>query len=379
VIFEGCHTTATTKCVFDSSAVKIDNNTGAKETVNSVVVVFPGALAGGADCVIDIWPHDVTLPAGQSLIVTQTTASPTETGCGQPTGTMDGSEVGPNGQDWGGQTHCGTNSGIIPKVILTVNGGTSTVTDNSQILNTGGNDSANCPTRINPPHQNNESEPWGCVNGTQTLTLSPPTQTHTVVPPGTQKASLTATLTTSCTGSPVQNANIQFTDLSGPDKSLAKTAKTGAAGKATITYSSPTDGTDVWDADVNTAVGPITSNSVNVIWTPVIDTGQKLTVHDVASITGFMSGGGGGTVDFQLFTNASCTGSPLFDSGNQAVDTSGGTANSGNFSVPFTNTNTTYYWLATYSGDTINAGSTSSCGTEQFSVAGNSLPSGIDP
>jgi hypothetical protein len=378
VIFEGCTpaTSATGKCVFDASAVKIDNNTGSSEVVESVMIKFPGALAGGADCIIDIWPHNVTLPAGQSLIVTQTSGSPSETGCGQPVGTLDGSEVGPNGVDWGGQTHCATNSGIIPHILLQIkNQPLVDATDNNQVLNTGGNDSANCPSRINPPHLNNESESWGQCIGQNKLVLAPPTQTHVVG----NTATIVATLTNTCDNAPVQGANIHFGDQSGPDNGLNQTAKTGAAGKATIKYIGLTDGTDVWGSDTTNPAGTIFSNTVNVIWTPLINTGQKLTVHDVADVQGFKSGGSGGTVDFQLFTNAGCTGSPLFDSGNKAVDTSTGTANSGNFSVPFTNTNTTYNWLVTYSGDAVNAGSTSPCGTENFSVAGNSLPSGVDP
>jgi hypothetical protein len=264
VIFEGCQPNGTTitKCVFDSSAIKIDNNTGSDETVNSVVVDFPGAAAGGADCMVDIWPHNVTLPAGDTMILAQTNASPTETGtCNSPAGDIDGSEMGPNGVDWGGQTHCGTNSGIIPKVILTINGGQTTVPDTSQVLNTGGTDKANCPTRINPPHQNNESETWGCVNGGQTLTLSPPTQTWVVG----QTATITATLDNTC-GGPIQGANVAFDDLSGPDIGLTGSGITDANGQATLSYTSPVTGTDTWDSDVVNPAGTVTSNDVNVIW-----------------------------------------------------------------------------------------------------------------
>jgi hypothetical protein len=243
------------------------------------------------------------------------------------------------------------------------------------VLNTGGNDTANCPTRINKPHQNNESEQWGPCIGSAQLTLAPPTQTHVVG----QQATVTATLTNTCNNSPIQGATVDFSDLSGPDNALTGTGKTDINGQATFTYTGNTDGTDTWDADTVNPAGTILSNNVNVIWTPLVNTGQKITIHDVASLQGLLSGGSGGTVDFQLFSNSSCTGPPLFDSGNQAVDTSNGTANSGNFSLPFTNTDTTYYWLANYSGDQINSPTSSPCGTENFSVAGNNLPSGVDP
>jgi hypothetical protein len=282
VIFEGCQPNGTTitKCVFDSSAIKIDNNTGSSETVNSVVVDFPGAAAGGADCMVDIWPHNVTLPAGDTMVLAQTNASPTETGtCNSPAGDIDGSEMGPNGVDWGGQTHCGTNSGIIPQVITTIDGATTTTTDSSQVLNTGGQDSANCPTRTNPPHQNNESEQWtagGCVNGAAVLTLAPPTQTHYVG----QQATVTATLDNTCGGA-IEGANVAFDDLTGPDIGLTGSGITDANGQATFTYTGKTVGTDTWDSDVVNPAGTITSNTVNVIWQAPPLSGGSFVIGDL--------------------------------------------------------------------------------------------------
>jgi hypothetical protein len=120
------------------------------------------------------------------------------------------------------------------------------------------------------------------------------------------------------------------------------------------------------------------------------DTGQKLTIHDHAFIDGFLSGGTGGTVQFQLYDNLTACNAhqistvpkePIFDE----TDNLGtnGQVDSSDFSLPFTNTATTYYWYVTYSGDTfngntLNQGSVSKC-TESFSVNGNNLPAGVDP
>ena len=97
---------------------------------------------------------------------------------------------------------------------------------------------------------------------------------------------------------------------------------------------------------------------------------QKVTITDFAAPTGFAPSGGhlSGTVDFQLFTTSTCTGTPLYDSGPIALSPSSGGANSGPVIVPADGTN---YWVVTYSGDANNSGSTSPCGTEQTTISGN--------
>ena len=105
-----------------------------------------------------------------------------------------------------------------------------------------------------------------------------------------------------------------------------------------------------------------------------ITSAQKITLSDFAKPTGFPVGGNlTGTVTFQLFDNASCLSSPtppnhkLYDSG--PVTLVNGLASTPN--PPLVNTNGTYYWLVSYSGDANNLASTSACGAEQTTITGN--------
>ncbi|HET9114483.1 MAG TPA: DUF11 domain-containing protein, partial [Gaiellaceae bacterium] len=84
-------------------------------------------------------------------------------------------------------------------------------------------------------------------------------------------------------------------------------------------------------------------------------------IHDVATLSG-ASAGAGGTITFNLYgpsATPDCSGDPLFT---KTVDVSGpGDYNSGDF-IPDTAGN--YYWIASYSGDSNNVGSTGKCGDE---------------
>jgi hypothetical protein len=123
----------------------------------------------------------------------------------------------------------------------------------------------------------------------------------------------------------------------------------------------------------NTPVPP-TATPTNVLTTTA--TGQKVVVSDFAAPTGF--GTPTGTVDFQLFNNSACTGTPLYDSGPVALDASGHASTNGAATQPPTlSADATYDWVVSYSGDANNAASTSPCGTEQTSIAGDTP--GVDP
>jgi YD repeat-containing protein len=138
VIFEGC----TGNCTFDGGAVRIDNNSGSSVTVNSLAVAF------GA-CQFAIWPQNLTLPAGNTLIFTQT-INGASNGCPHD-GTFDMSDVS-------GAGNCAPN-GIIPQVTFTIGGVQTTFRDTQQVLNTGGVDLADCPATTN------ESQPWSLLGG----------------------------------------------------------------------------------------------------------------------------------------------------------------------------------------------------------------------
>lgn len=248
VVYEGCSPSA--GCVFDAGAVRVDNNTGGTVTVNSVVIHFD-------TCTYDIWPHDVTLPAGGQLIVTQTTSG-ADSGCTPFNGHMDSSDIGPGGAPWAG--NC-SQSGVIPQVDVTVNGAASTFSDAGQVLNTGGVDGASCP-----PLNGNESQQWtpigtSCIFPAQ-LSLAPPSQTDTVG----DTATVTATFTNGC-GQPLPGAPVAFNVTSGPNAGTTGTGVTDASGQASFSYSGLIPGTDTVQASVTNLAGTITSNTVQVNWT----------------------------------------------------------------------------------------------------------------
>jgi hypothetical protein len=252
VIFQGCQPAA--NCLYDSGAVRVQNNSGSAITVNSIVVHF------GATCTYDIWPHDTSVPDGSNLIVTQT-VSGEGNGCTPGSGQMDGSDIGPNGQNWAG--NC-TQSGVIPSVDVTINGVKTSYDDSGQILNTGGYDKG---SYCNPPNNDriNESVQWTVI-GTQpcpgaVLTLAPPTQTRVVHTPAT----IVATLKNSC-GTPLEGTSVDFTWLSGPSAGHSGSRTTDANGDATAVYVSPITGTDVVQASVTGPGGTFASNTVEVIW-----------------------------------------------------------------------------------------------------------------
>lgn len=249
VIYEGC--SPSSSCVFDAGAVRVVNNTGSPVTVNSVQVQF------SASCSYDIWPHDVALPAGGQLIVTQT-ASGANAGCTPGQGLMDSSDIGTNGAPWAG--NC-SQSGLIPEVDVTIDGTTSAFNDTGQVLNTGGVDAASCP-----PVDGNESTQWTLIGsqpcaGAQ-LSLAPPAQDDQVG----DTATVTATLTNGC-GTPLQGADVTFNVTSGPNAGTTGSGATDSNGQASFSYSSLTPGTDTVQASVTNPAGTIDSNSVAVNWT----------------------------------------------------------------------------------------------------------------
>jgi uncharacterized repeat protein (TIGR01451 family) len=88
-------------------------------------------------------------------------------------------------------------------------------------------------------------------------------------------------------------------------------------------------------------------------------------VRDTAQLAG-NSASAGGTVTFNLYENADCSGTAIFSS-TQSVG-NGVVTPSATVTAQFIGT---YNWQAVYSGDTHNLPATSECGTETFSVAGD--------
>jgi hypothetical protein len=97
-----------------------------------------------------------------------------------------------------------------------------------------------------------------------------------------------------------------------------------------------------------------------------LSTAQNLLPNDDATLSGVISNAGG-TITFNLYdpSDATCSGTPAYT---ETVNVNG----SGTYST----TNTTFIasaegtwrWLVSYSGDVNNAGATSACGVENFTI-----------
>jgi len=104
-----------------------------------------------------------------------------------------------------------------------------------------------------------------------------------------------------------------------------------------------------------------------------IVTAQDLIPDDTANI-GVTDASG--PMRFRLFATGDCSGDPIFDETVTGPDSSGTwlTTNHSAATPVHVNTAGTYRWLVDYDGDTQNAPSTSTCGTEQFTIQ-NAPPS----
>jgi hypothetical protein len=85
---------------------------------------------------------------------------------------------------------------------------------------------------------------------------------------------------------------------------------------------------------------------------------------DTATITGTNASSATGTVDFALYDNSSCSGTPTFSG---TAEATGGTAAIADDASPGLPPGK-YYWRAVYSGNATNASSTSACGSEVLTV-----------
>lgn len=94
------------------------------------------------------------------------------------------------------------------------------------------------------------------------ITLGPTSATN----PVGQTHTLTAHAQNS-TGQPIVGATVTFTDQSGPNAGLTKTAVTDSTGSASVSYTSTTTGTDTWVASFTDASGTHTSNQATKTWT----------------------------------------------------------------------------------------------------------------
>jgi len=114
---------------------------------------------------------------------------------------------------------------------------------------------------------------------------------------------------------------------------------------------------------------PLEQSDVNKA-PPSIDTAQTLTPQDSATISASAGGTATGSVTFELFgpNDTTCSGPAVYTESDVALD-SNGSASTSNSSVSVSSANAdTYRWKVVYSGDSTHEGTTSACGTEQFTL-----------
>ncbi|HEX8095680.1 prealbumin-like fold domain-containing protein, partial [Jatrophihabitans sp.] len=115
------------------------------------------------------------------------------------------------------------------------------------------------------------------------------------------------------------------------------------------------------------ATSPCSSEQLLVRASPTATTAQNVIPNDTFMLSG-ATATAGGTITMSLYGpgDTTCAGTPALT---QTVTVSG------NGSYPTTNTSFiastegTWRWASSYSGDTLNLGATSSCGTERFTIA----------
>ena len=122
------------------------------------------------------------------------------------------------------------------------------------------------------------------------------------------------------------------------------------------------------DANNNGATSDCTSETLVVNKNnSSMTTAQHLIPNDDATLSGTTQNSGG-TITFDLYSpaDATCSGTADFS---QTVNVSGdGTYNTTNTGAFVASAEGTWRWQVTYSGDTNNAGSTSKCGVENFTI-----------
>jgi hypothetical protein len=210
------------------------------------------------------------------------------------------------------------------------------------------------------------------------VTLTPAAQTLAAG----GSASLVANVST--TGGPVSGGPVVFSVDSGPDVGKTFTGTTDSSGNTTFTYTNTGGaGTDSVSATYTNSSGVSQKATATVTWTagPAPTTlttslsgggsnGTTITippgtpVTDSATLKGANATTAGGTVTYSVFSDAACrvsAGSP-----SKVTVTNGAVPGS----TPVTlSTPGTYYWVASYSGDSGNGASTSACGSEKETIA----------
>lgn len=228
--FAGC------SCSYDAGAIRFDNNSSSPMTFDSITVDI------GANH-FDLWPHGITLPPGQILVITETSDD-----------NFDTSDLS--------ASPCFTNNGVIPQINVTIGGATTSYPDNNQVLNTTGFDQA-CI--------HSETHPWENIAGSATainLPLSPAVSLNLTpfnVPAAIQGQSLALTVSAlDGAGNPAANLPVAIQVNGANSQTLNGT--TDQAGLVTLSYSGAFAGADTVEASAFIGGLRSTSNVGSVIW-----------------------------------------------------------------------------------------------------------------
>ena len=227
---------------YDAGAIRFDNSSSGAIVLDSVTVDIGGNH-------FDLWPHALTIPGGQILILTSTGNYNFDT--------SDFSNAG-----------CGGNDGVTPQVNVTIAGATTTYLDSNQILNTFGYDLA-C--------RGNESQSWQRIGGggTPINTPLPPTVTLGLAPTvATDIVGQSQAITVSAmdsSGRPVPNLPVDVVVAganggSGVGGGLHLAGTTNATGAATVTYTGGNAGTDTVSATAFIGGLRSVSNQATLTW-----------------------------------------------------------------------------------------------------------------
>jgi YD repeat-containing protein len=291
----------------DAAAIRIDNNSNAAVTIDSVLVdlQLPGPT-------FNLW-GSFTIPAHGSAILTQTTqynfdlSEFTLIGCG---GTLQ------------------PNDPRIPKITVTTAGQSASYLDTSHILDTFGYDLADCPPGTN------ESLQWRPVGSSSTASAG-----HLALRPlsavNAAGATYTATaIATDAGNEPVSGLTVDFRVVTGPNSGITGHATTDANGLATFTYSSAAAGTDTLRASITNTLGAVlNSNDVTSTWVSTVNlqlspASTTAAIGSPANVTAFVTDGSGSPlanliVTFRVTTgpNAGKTGLGTTDATGHAVFT----------------------------------------------------------
>jgi uncharacterized membrane protein YgcG len=228
----------------------------------------------------------------------------------------------------------------------------------------------------------------GIVVTAPDLTLTPATNSD---PAG---GSHTVTATVTQAGSPSSGQLVSFA-VTGQNGGASGTCvpvacTTNASGQVTFTYSDgkgagmdtidasiTVSGTtehatasETWTAPTLTSTSVVTSLSGAGLSGTSISVPMNTEVTDSATLSGTNAASASGTVAYSVFSDSGCK-TAVSTGSAQNITTSGTLPASAPVSLTSTGT---YYWQASYSGDTANLPSTSACGSEVETVTKSTSP-----